>query len=106
MPCRSLFIGMSDAEYRGFGEGLTCHLQGQRQTVTGKTHRQRQRRDVGHAERISADPAQDHSALERRARLAVDLGYCAIELVFDEPEFDARAVMQDAARAIGAVLAG
>ncbi|NBW76490.1 MAG: TetR/AcrR family transcriptional regulator [Sphingomonadaceae bacterium] len=58
------------------------------------------------ARSLAADPAQDHSALERRARLAVDLGYCAIELVFDEPEFDARAVMQDAARAIAAVLAG
>lgn len=54
---------------------------------------------------LAADPGQDRATLERRARLAVDLGYCAIELVFDEPELDRRAVMQDAARAIAAVLA-
>jgi hypothetical protein len=35
----------------------------------------------------------------------VDLGYCAIELVFDEPGLQPEAVMQDAARAIAAVLA-
>ncbi|MFN5821844.1 MAG: hypothetical protein ACK44Y_15660, partial [Novosphingobium sp.] len=43
------------------------------------------------ARALAADPAQDRAVLERRARLAVDLGYCAIELVFDEPELDPRA---------------
>ena len=54
---------------------------------------------------LAADPAQDRATLERRARLVVDLGYCAIELVFDEPGLEPEAVMQDAARAIAAVLA-
>lgn len=53
---------------------------------------------------LAADPEQDRTVVEQRARLAVDLGYCAIELVFDEPHFDARAVMQDAARAIASVM--
>ena len=52
-----------------------------------------------------ADPWADRLVLERQARLAVDLGYAAIELVFDEPELDVAAVMADAARAIRAVLA-
>lgn len=51
-----------------------------------------------------ADPWADRSTLERQARLAVDLGYAAIELVFDEPDLDVAAVMADAARAIRAVL--
>lgn len=51
------------------------------------------------------DPAQARATLERRARLAVDLGYAAIELVFDEPGLDDRAVMADAARAIRALQA-
>lgn len=52
-----------------------------------------------------ADPGQDRAALERQARLCVELGYAAIELVFDEPGLDVAAVMADAARAIRAVLA-
>lgn len=51
-----------------------------------------------------ADPWQDKAALDRRARLCVDLGYAAIELVLDEPELDVEAVMADAARAIRAAL--
>lgn len=51
-----------------------------------------------------ADPWADKTLLERQARLCVDLGYAAIELVFDEPELDVEAVMADAARAIRAVL--
>jgi AcrR family transcriptional regulator len=54
---------------------------------------------------LALDPVQDRATLERRARLAVDLGYAAIELVFDEPELDSRLIMQDAARAIRALLA-
>lgn len=54
---------------------------------------------------LALDPGQDRSTLERRARLAVDLGYAAIELVFDEPELDSQEIMQDAARAIRALLA-
>lgn len=51
-----------------------------------------------------ADPWQDRAVLERKARLCVDLGYAAIELVFDEPGLDVEAVMADAARAIRAAL--
>ena len=54
---------------------------------------------------LALEPRQDRASLERRARLAVDLGYAAIELVFDEPELDSREIMQDAARAIRALLA-
>jgi AcrR family transcriptional regulator len=53
---------------------------------------------------LAGDRRQNRAALEQRARLAVDLGYAAIELVFDEPELDVEAVMADAARAITAVL--
>lgn len=53
---------------------------------------------------LVADPHANKAVLERRARLAVDLGYAAIELVFDEPELEPAAVMADAARAIRAVL--
>lgn len=52
----------------------------------------------------AADPWADKAVLERKARLAVDLGYAAIELVFDAPELDVEAVMVDAAKAISAVL--
>lgn len=52
------------------------------------------------------DPAARPADLQRRARLAVDLGYAAIELVFDEPEINAEALMHDAARAILAFLRG
>lgn len=55
---------------------------------------------------LAADPAQDREILARRARLVVDLGYAAIELVFDEPDMDEAGIMADTARAIRAVLAG
>lgn len=51
-----------------------------------------------------ANPQQGRAELEHRARLAVDIGYAAIELVFDEPELDETAIMRDAAKAIWAVL--
>lgn len=54
---------------------------------------------------LAADPRQNRAALEQRARLAVDLGYAAIELVFDEPGLDEAQVMADTARAIRAMLA-
>lgn len=53
---------------------------------------------------MAQDPTQNRATLEQRARLAVDLGYAAIELVFDEPGLDEAAIMADAARAIRAVL--
>ena len=53
----------------------------------------------------AADPWADRALIERQARIAVDLGYAAIELVFDEPLLDVEAVMADTARAIRAVLA-
>ena len=52
------------------------------------------------------DPAQDLGEHLRRARLAVDLGYAAIELAFDEPEIEVNGLMLDAARAILAFLPG
>lgn len=54
---------------------------------------------------LALDPQKDRASLERAARLAVDLGYAAIELVFDEPELDSEKVMADAARAIRALMA-
>lgn len=58
------------------------------------------------AERALAENAEaGRAVVERRARLAVDLGYAAIELVFDEPGMDEAAIMADTARAIRAVLA-
>lgn len=54
---------------------------------------------------LRLDPALDPGTLQARARLAVDLGYAAIELAFDEPGLDPDALMRDAARAIRAVLA-
>lgn len=53
---------------------------------------------------MAQDPAADPLALARQARLCVDLGYAAIELALDEPDLDEAAIMQDAARAIAAVL--
>lgn len=49
---------------------------------------------------LELDPSLERTAFERRARLAVDFGYAAIELVFDEPDLDERAIMAEAARAI------
>lgn len=53
---------------------------------------------------LALDPAQNRAVLARRARLVVDLGYAAIELVFDEPAMDEAGIMADTARAIRAVL--
>ncbi len=50
------------------------------------------------------DPSRERAALEHEARLVVDIGYAAIELVFDEPALDERAIMASAARAIRALL--
>lgn len=54
---------------------------------------------------LAGDRRQNRAALEQRARLAVDLGYAAIELVFDEPGMDEAQIMADTARAIRAMLA-
>ncbi|MEW6577130.1 MAG: helix-turn-helix domain-containing protein [Pseudomonadota bacterium] len=53
---------------------------------------------------LALNPQKGRASLVLRARLAVDLGYAAIELVFDEPELDREEVMADAARAIRALL--
>lgn len=53
---------------------------------------------------MAQDSSQDRLVLEQRTRLAVDLGYAAIELVFDEPEMDEIAISHDTARAIRAML--
>ncbi|MBF5091701.1 MULTISPECIES: TetR/AcrR family transcriptional regulator [unclassified Novosphingobium] len=58
------------------------------------------------AERVLAlDPRQDPQSTEARARLCVDLGYAAIELIFDEPDLPEAPALADAARAIRAVIA-
>lgn len=53
---------------------------------------------------LARDPALDRSTAERRARLAVEFGYAAIELVFDEGGQDVEAIMRDTAKAIGRLL--
>lgn len=53
---------------------------------------------------IERDPARDRNLIECRMRLVVDLGFAAIELVFDEPEFDEVVVMAETARAIRLLL--
>ncbi|UIP07821.1 TetR/AcrR family transcriptional regulator [Erythrobacter sp. SDW2] len=50
------------------------------------------------------DPALDRAIAERRARLAVEFGYAAVELVFDEDGRDVDAIMRDTARAIRGLL--
>lgn len=49
---------------------------------------------------LARDPALDRSTAERRARLAVEFGYAAIELVFDEGGQDVEAIMRDTAKTI------
>jgi AcrR family transcriptional regulator len=53
---------------------------------------------------VARDPSVDRATLERQSRLAVELGYAAIEMVFDEGERDAEAIMLDTARAIRALV--
>ena len=53
---------------------------------------------------IEQDPSQDQALLECQARLVVDLGFAAIELVLDEPELDEAIVMAQAARSIRVLL--
>lgn len=53
---------------------------------------------------LALDPSIDRTSLERRCRLVVELGYAALEMVFDESGQDAEAIMLDTARAIGALL--
>lgn len=50
------------------------------------------------------DVSQDKAAVERRARLAVEFGYAAIEMVFDEEGQDVAAIMHDTAKAIRSLL--
>lgn len=54
---------------------------------------------------LELDPSLDPAALQSRARLAVDLGYAAIELVFDEPDLDEETILAEAATAIQALFA-
>lgn len=49
---------------------------------------------------MAKDPTQNRTLVECQARLAVELGFAAIELVFDEPELEEGVVMAEAARAI------
>ena len=53
---------------------------------------------------LRRDMTQSPTLVECRARLVVDMGFAAIELVLDEPEIDEKLVMAEAARAIRMLL--
>ncbi|WP_427965323.1 TetR/AcrR family transcriptional regulator [Altererythrobacter sp.] len=53
---------------------------------------------------LERDPSLGRATAERRARLAVEFGYAAIEMVFDEDGQDTDAIMRDTARTIRALL--
>lgn len=53
---------------------------------------------------LARDPLLDPAIAQRRARLAVEFGYAAIEMVFDEDGQDVAAIMQDTAAAIRGLL--
>lgn len=58
------------------------------------------------AEMRRQDPSRTPAELEPLARLVVEFGYAAIEMVFDEPALDEGAIMDAAARAIALLLDG
>lgn len=49
---------------------------------------------------IGNDPSLDQAALERMVRLAIEMGYAAIEMALEEPALDVDQTMRLAARAI------
>ncbi len=49
---------------------------------------------------IGNDPSLDRAALERMVRLAIEMGYAAIEMALEEPALDVDQTMRLAARAI------
>lgn len=53
---------------------------------------------------LARNPAQDARLLLNRTRLAVGLGYAAMELVLDQPDLDEELVLRETARAIRALM--
>jgi AcrR family transcriptional regulator len=53
---------------------------------------------------LNRDLTLDRATAERRARLAVEFGYAALEMVFDEDGQDIDAIMRDTAKTIRAML--
>ena len=51
-------------------------------------------------------PGAEREALERIARLAIEIGYAAVEMALEEPGIDIDATMKLAARAIRSLAAG
>jgi len=52
------------------------------------------------AQAMATDPAADRAALEHTARLAVEMGYAAIEMALEEPSLDVEETMRLTARAL------
>lgn len=53
---------------------------------------------------LAHDPSLDRATTERRMRLAIEFGYAAIEMVFDEGGQDVELIMIDTAKTIRALL--
>lgn len=47
-------------------------------------------------------PEVDRSELYRQARLTIEIAYCALELIFDDPILDRKAIIRDSAKAVSA----
>ena len=52
------------------------------------------------AQAMATDPPADRAALEHTARLAVEMGYAAIEMALEEPSLDVEETMRLTARAL------
>jgi AcrR family transcriptional regulator len=52
------------------------------------------------AQAMATDPAADRATLEHTARLAVEMGYAAIEMALEEPSLDVEETMRLTARAL------
>lgn len=55
---------------------------------------------------VERDPAIDRAALERMVRLAIEMGYAAIEMALEEPSLDVDETMRLAARAVRSLSLG
>ncbi len=52
---------------------------------------------------MEIEPDRDRDAAYREARLAIELGYAAVEMCLEEDDLDVRAVMRETAKAIAAL---
>ncbi len=73
----------------------------QLQHIRVQSHREMSEMIVTQA--LAADPTLDRATIYRQVRLTTDMGYAAVEMVFEEPDLDVRAVMRETATAIAAV---